>query len=99
MQHLLNHVEGFEWDTGNSRKNALKHDVDIPECEQIFSNKPLVIFHDTSHSLHETRYRVLGRTDDDRKLFLVFTLRKNCIRVISARPMNKRERETYEEAY
>jgi uncharacterized protein len=33
----------------------------------------------------------------DRILFVVFTLRKNLIRVISARSMNKKEREIYDE--
>ena len=37
------------------------------------------------------------RTDLDRKLFVVFTLRKNLIRVISARNMNKKETELYNE--
>ena len=33
----------------------------------------------------------------DRRLFVVFTLRGNLIRVISARSMNKKERELYDE--
>ena len=40
---------------------------------------------------------MLGRTDTDRKLFIVFTIRKNLIRVISARNMNKKERNIYHE--
>ncbi|MBI5730221.1 MAG: BrnT family toxin [Ignavibacteriales bacterium] len=39
----------------------------------------------------------MGRTDLDRKLFVVFTTRKIFIRVISARDMNKKEKEIYNE--
>jgi uncharacterized DUF497 family protein len=52
---------------------------------------------DTKHSENENRLYLLGRTDQDRLLFVVFTIRKNLIRVISARDMNKKEREIYNE--
>ena len=40
---------------------------------------------------------LLGRTDQDRFLFAVFTIREELIRIISARDMNKKEREIYNE--
>ena len=40
---------------------------------------------------------VLGKADTGRFLFLVFTVRRNRIRVISARDMNKKERTAYNE--
>jgi uncharacterized DUF497 family protein len=43
----------------------------------------------------ETRFYALGQTDTGRLLFVVFTARKNLIRVISARDMNKKERKVY----
>jgi uncharacterized DUF497 family protein len=43
----------------------------------------------------EIRYYLLGKTDNYDPLFVVFTLRNTCIRVISARPMNKKEFETF----
>jgi uncharacterized DUF497 family protein len=45
----------------------------------------------------EPRYYVLGRTNDERHLFIVFTIRKNKIRVISARDMSRKERRIYRE--
>jgi len=39
----------------------------------------------------------LGKTNEDRKLFLVFTTRNSLIRVISARNMNKKERTAYDD--
>ncbi len=89
--------EGFEWDEGNLLKNWEKHNVTISECEQVFFNKPMIVSSDEKHSDDEKRWFLLGRTDLDRKLFLVFTLRGNLIRVISARDMNKKEKELYNE--
>lgn len=57
----------------------------------------MIVAEDNKHSTKEKRWYMLGRTDTDRKLFIVFTIRKNLIRVISARNMNKKERNIYHE--
>jgi hypothetical protein len=85
-------LEGFEWDEGNLTKNWEKHRVSIAECEQVFFNRPLVVADDERHSGQETRYYILGKTDTGRELFIVFTIRRRRVRVISARDMNKKER-------
>jgi hypothetical protein len=89
-------ITEFDWDAGNIDKNELKHDVKWLECEQIFFNKPLLFFKDTVHSIAEERYYAYGKTDTGRLLTIVFTLRKNKIRVISAREMSENERSNYE---
>jgi uncharacterized DUF497 family protein len=90
-------VAGFDWDEGNIRKNWEKHRVSVLECEHIFFNRPLVVRGDEPHSEREPRYYALGKTDSGRLLFLVFTIRGDKIRVISARDMNKKERRKYYE--
>lgn len=97
MIELLEPCEGFQWDKGNSRKNWLSHQVTDAECEQVFFNKPLIVADDPKHSQTEKRWYVLGRTDSNRLLFVVFTIRRNLIRVISTRDMNKKERSIYHE--
>jgi uncharacterized DUF497 family protein len=57
---------------------------------------PLLATEDKKHSTEESRYYALGHTDAERLLFVVFTIRRNHIRVISARPMSKKERAIYE---
>jgi hypothetical protein len=94
---ILTNFIGFEWDHGNQVKNWEKHDVTTQECEQVFFNKPLLIYDDSKHSKDEKRSYVLGRTDKDRFLFIVFTERKQLIRVISARDMSKKEHTIYEQ--
>jgi hypothetical protein len=94
----LGRIVGFDWDHGNDRKSAEKHDVSRAEAEQVFMNEPLLLLEDARHSVGERRLHALGRTDAGRHLHLTFTLRRedSLIRVISARDMNRKERRHYE---
>jgi len=94
---LFKNCEGFNWDSGNSDKNWIKHKVSKSDCEQVFFNEPIIVSDDIKHSQNEKRYFLLGKTDVNRILFIVFTIRENLIRVISARDMNKNERRIYEQ--
>ena len=87
---------GFEWDKHNTDKIWLKHHVSSSECEQFFFNRPLIVADDIKHSEKENRFYALGHTDTDRLLFVVFTICEDKIRVISARNMNRKEREVYQ---
>ena len=89
---------GFQWDDGNSRKNADKHSVGQSEAEQVFFNEPLLLADDVKHSRSEPRVHALGQTNDGRLLHVTFTLRDNDtkIRIISARDMHRKERSAYE---
>lgn len=93
---LLQKCVGFEWDAHNTEKNWKKHRVTPSECEELFFNRPLVVADDARHSEKERRFYGLGHTDGSRMLFVVFTLRREKIRVISARDMNRKERKVYE---
>jgi uncharacterized DUF497 family protein len=96
----LNEIVGFDWDTGNSRKSAKKHDVSQSEAEQLFFNVPLLLLSDSKHSQEEARYHALGKTDAARQLHVTFTLRRGgaLIRVISARDMHRKEKTIYEQS-
>jgi uncharacterized protein len=89
--------DGFEWDEGNSDKSRRKHRVTIEECEQVFANTPILFLEDVKHSQDEERFIAMGKTDKGKKLFIVFTPRHGKVRVISGRPMDKKERTFYEE--
>ncbi|HEV2852247.1 MAG TPA: BrnT family toxin [Thermoanaerobaculia bacterium] len=86
----------FEWDAGNAEKNWIRHRVSQAECEQVFFSRPLVAAEDVLHSSDEGRFFALGQSDAGRLLFVVYTLREEKIRVISARDMTRRERKEYE---
>ena len=85
---------GFEWDGGNLDKN-LKHAVWNWECEQVFFNEPLVVLDDPKHSKAEDRCAAFGRTDAGRLLVVIYTMRQQRVRVISARDMSRKERDFY----
>lgn len=91
----LQRCVGFEWDEGNEGKNWEKHEVSDAECEEIFFNDPLVAGGDPEHSESESRFCALGQTDVGRYLFVAFTIRKDLIRIISARDMTKSELRRY----
>lgn len=92
------HVTGFEWNDGNSDKNWLRHRVTRADAEQVFLNRPLLLAQSPRRTEVEVRYFALGRTDMDRHLAIVFAVRGTLLRVISARPMSRRERRTYAQA-
>jgi len=96
----FNKITGFDWDSGNIDKNWEKHRVMFWESEEIFGNEPLIVQSDETHSQsEETRYYALGRTNQDRLLFVAFTIRIGRIRVISARPMSQKEKTIYQKQY
>ena len=92
---VFSEFEGFDWDDANRNKNWDRHGVQWWECEELFFNQPLYIYADQRHSASEIRFYALGKTDQSRLLFIVFTRRKQNIRVISARDMHKKERKIY----
>lgn len=96
IPEIFPEISTFEWDEGNSDKNWKRHEVTKIEAEQVFHNQPLLIATDPKHSESEQRYFALGRTDNGRKLMVAFTLRGSRLRVISARPMSRRERKVYD---
>lgn len=95
IRQQLAAASGFDWDEGNLEKNLEKHDVAFWEAEEAFFNRPLVLRIDESHSVSESRFYALGRTDSGRRLFVGFTMRGALIRVISTRDMTRREIAAY----
>lgn len=89
----------FDWDTGNQDKSVQKHHVLPLECEEAFLNQHHFVIEDIKHSSLENRYILLGQTNNERILFIAFTIRSKRVRIISARDVNKRERKLYEEAF
>ena len=87
----FSNIVEFEWDEGNL-EHIKKHIVEDSECEQVFTNKPLIILGDEKHSVYEERFKIFGKSDEGRYLALVVTVRENKIRVVMARDQNKKER-------
>lgn len=97
MELRIRGLAGFDWDPGNWQKSELKHGVAVAEAEEVLLNDPLCQV-DRRHSDVEQRYVALGVTNEGRRLFVSFSVRRNRVRIISARPMSRKERAIHEEA-
>ncbi len=92
--HLLEPID-FDWDENNEQKILNKHNIGKLEAEQVFLNFNILV-PDDDHSSAELRYGLFGQTNNEKILFIAFTLRKQKVRIISARIAKKKEREVYE---
>ena len=97
---MFKEIVGFEWDDGNLVK-CQKHGVSIDEIEALFVSDSMSVLDDAAHSFDERRFLAIGRTGEDRHIFLGFTLRERSgqsfIRVITARYMHQKEIDHYAE--
>ena len=93
---LIAGLTGFEWDAGNSTKSWERHRVTQAEQEEVFFNQPVLVA-DATAGARERRYTLLGRTNGDRLLSVIFTVRRGLARPISGRPMSRKERIAYAE--
>jgi hypothetical protein len=91
-------VAGFDWDDGN-RSKCQEHGVSQAAIESLFRGS-IAVLPDPIHSKSEERFKAIGKSDDGRWIFIVFTLRtrrgKKLVRPISARYMHKKEVDHYE---
>lgn len=87
----------FEWDPRKAATNRGKHGVSFEEASSAFGDPLGVIVDDPRHSHGEKRLVLLGTSERHRLLAVMFTERREIIRVISARRVTRRERKNYEE--
>lgn len=86
----------FEWDEGNKDKNFRKYGVLNEEIESVFFDRKSLLAEDLKHSKFEDRFQIVGKSVMGKLLTIFFTIRKDKIRIISARGVNKKERNLYE---
>lgn len=85
----------FEWDPPKATASAQKHGVTFDEASTVFGDPLSSVFADPGHSLGEERLVLIGRSARDRILVVMFTERPSGVRLISARPATRPEREAY----
>ena len=83
----------FEWDDEKAAANFRKHGIRFETAVRVFQDPNLKEYCDNDHSKREERYQAIGRVNDI--LFVVYTERKERIRLISARKATKAERRLY----
>ena len=86
----------FQWDPPKAAENARTHGVTFEEAGTVFGDPLASYFADPDHSLDEARLVAVGRSHRGRVLAVMFTERPPAVRLISARPATRRERDAYE---
>ena len=91
---------GFAWDDANYSK-CQEHGVSVAEVEHVLANAATLIVPDFKNSRAEPRFLAVGRTQEGRYTFVVFTPRqtggRRLLRPISARYMHRKEIKKYEQ--
>ena len=83
----------FEWDEEKNQINQKKHKISFETAAYVFEDENYIEMYDFEHSIEEDRYIAIGCVGD--VLFVVFTERKDNIRLISARLATETERRLY----
>ena len=87
----------FEWDNRKAAKNLKKHRVSFREAASVFGDPLAITFGDPDHSVDEHRLLTFGTTRTGKLVIVSHTERNGSMRIISARLMEKHERNIYEE--
>lgn len=74
----------FEWNDKKARTNAVKHKVTFEEAATVWTDPFALIAADPEHSTEEPREWIVGTSDLQKVLIVVYTVRDENIRIISA---------------
>jgi uncharacterized DUF497 family protein len=86
----------FEWDPEKAVTNLERHGITFEEARTVFGDPLGRIVDDPRHSVGERRFVLMGRSDQQRLVAVMFTERRGVVRIISARLATRRERRDYE---
>jgi uncharacterized DUF497 family protein len=84
----------FEWDCQKAASNLKKHGINFADVTEVLYDELAITIKDTISS--EERFITIGMDALARLLVVVYTWRKDCIRIISARKATSSERNRYE---
>ncbi len=83
----------FEWDEEKNAINKQKHKISFETAAHVFDDPEYIEMYDFEHSVDEDRFIAIGMVGDI--IFVVFTERRDKIRLISARLATDAERRLY----
>lgn len=85
----------FEWNPAKSESNLRKHGITFLVATQVFDDPNRRYGDSTRHGDGERRALVIGQISDGRLFTVVFTMRDDVTRIISARRSRDAERRAY----
>ena len=86
----------FEYDPRKAQANWQKHGISFAEAEFVFFD-PLAIHDIDPDATSEDRFIAVGMGNSGRLLVVVYTMRGDAVRLISARRATGKETKAYEE--
>lgn len=87
----------FEWHENKAKMNEKKHGITFDEAITCFYDPYQVAFYDPEHSEDEDREIMFAYSEKGRLLVVCYTIRRDLIRLISARLATKHEVKSYED--
>lgn len=87
----------FAWNSATEIANIRKHGVSFSEAATCFGDPLSLTISDPAHSVRESRFLLIGVSQNGMLLVVAHVERGATIRIISARPATRRERTAYEE--
>jgi hypothetical protein len=84
-------IRGFQWDPKKNADNIAKHGIDFDEAIEVFYQPHTLLRSDRNK---EERWIAIGESDG-RLVAVVFTRRRDELRIISARRARTNEARTY----
>ena len=87
----------FEWDEDKAKANLKNHKISFDEAKTVFADTNSLTIFDPKHSIDEDRYLDIGISTQRRLLVVVYTERKEGIRIISCRKATTIEQKRYEQ--
>jgi uncharacterized protein len=89
----------IEFDQEKAAANPIKHDgVTFEEAKAVLLD-PFVLTHEDKNIVHEQRFISLGMGAKGRILIVVWTLREETVRIISAWKANQPQKKRYEQQF
>ena len=82
-----------EWDDNKNSINKKKHGISFETAALVFADEERIEYYDRLHSSDEDRYVVIGCVQG--VLYVVYTMRRDVARIISARMASNQERMIY----
>ena len=92
-------VMQFEWNEEKAEINLKKHKISFQEAKSVFGDPFSITIDDPDHSKEEQRFIDIGTSASGKLLVIVYTERRNKIRIISCRKATPTERRKYEEQF
>jgi hypothetical protein len=89
------------WDALKAHANIVKHGVTFAQAATVLADPLALTVFDAAHSQSEERWFTLGLSSEGKLLAMVHTYQSTGsgheqVRIISARPATRRERDQYE---